>query len=205
MSTLRRWVVGQFGRPRGVGGRLAGWIMSMRPSNRIRNAETIRLLDIRASDVVVEIGCGPGLGVEAARRIACEGLVLGLDWSPLMLRQTLKRLQKSGLSAKAGVIEGDASSVVAMAPAATRIFGVNVAQFIPDRADLINRLAQEMPPEARLAFTYQPREKKPTAKAALEMAETLETEMKVAGLEVRKVQIPLTPVPAWCVIGDKRR
>lgn len=203
MSRFRRWLVGQFGWPRGLAGWIAGAVMASRPSNRIRNAETIRLLELTANDVVVEIGCGPGLGVEGARRVTSKGLVLGLDRSPLMLRQTLDRLSKSGLATRAGVIEGDANVAVSLAPAATRIFGVNVAQFIENRADLIARLAQEMPPEARLAFTYQPREKKPTAAAAFKMAETLESEMKEAGLKTRKVEIPLRPVSAWCVIGDK--
>lgn len=203
MSVFRRWLVTQFGWPRGAAGRMAGAIMASRPSNRIRNTETIRLLDIAPNDVIVEIGCGPGLGVEAARRIAQKGCVIGIDRSSAMLGQTRKRLQKRGLANGTGTIKGDARTAISLAPAATRIFGVNVAQFIEDRSDLINRLAQEMPPEARLAFTYQPRERRPTQAAALKMALTLEAEMSDAGLIVRKVEIPLKPVSAWCVIGEK--
>lgn len=39
-------VVAQFHQPRGLGGRLAGWTMASRASNRIRNVWVVSLLDI---------------------------------------------------------------------------------------------------------------------------------------------------------------
>lgn len=39
-------VVAQFHQPRGLGGRLAGWTMASRASNRNRNVWVVSLLDI---------------------------------------------------------------------------------------------------------------------------------------------------------------
>ena len=56
----RKTIVGQFARPHGVLGRLAGWIMANRPSSRQRSAWTIGLVAPRDGETLLEIGCGPG-------------------------------------------------------------------------------------------------------------------------------------------------
>jgi len=43
-GVLRQNVIGQFRRPHGVLGRVAGWVMANRPSNRRRNMWTVGLL-----------------------------------------------------------------------------------------------------------------------------------------------------------------
>jgi hypothetical protein len=45
-GTLRARAVAQFGHPSGMLGRIAGAVMARRPSNRERNAWTVRLLDL---------------------------------------------------------------------------------------------------------------------------------------------------------------
>src|SRR6266508_778465 len=91
MSTIRSAIVQQFGRPSGPLGVLAGLIMRMRPSNRLRNLRTVELLDIRSDDRVLEVGFGPGLAVARAAALASAGNVVGIDHSELMLRQASRR------------------------------------------------------------------------------------------------------------------
>ena len=76
-----RRVVDQFHRPRGFSGRLAGWVMANRSSNRRRNAWVITLLDVAPTDRVLEIGFGPGIAIREAAARATEGLVCGVDHS----------------------------------------------------------------------------------------------------------------------------
>jgi SAM-dependent methyltransferase len=94
----RQWVVSrvraQFGRPRGLAGRIAGWIMAHRSSNRRRNVWAVSLLDVQRDDRVLEIGFGPGIAIGELSRIATDGYVCGLDHSALMLRQAAKRNAK---------------------------------------------------------------------------------------------------------------
>jgi hypothetical protein len=54
MGTFGLRLVDQFGHPCGLPGRLAGWEMALRPSNRKRNAWAVSLLDVQPSDRVLE-------------------------------------------------------------------------------------------------------------------------------------------------------
>lgn len=88
---IGRRVVSQFHRPRGAGGRLAGWVMAHRSSNRTRNAWVVSLLDVARTDRVLEIGFGPGIAIRESAAHATDGLVCGVDHSEVMLRQAQRR------------------------------------------------------------------------------------------------------------------
>jgi len=85
-------IVGQFGHPQGTAGRVAGWVMAHRPSNRQRNRWVVWLLEVQPTDRVLEIGFGPGLAIaELRRRVGHAGHVDGIDHSDVMLRQATRR------------------------------------------------------------------------------------------------------------------
>src|SRR5262245_38279780 len=81
----------QFTRPTGLFGRVVGWILASRSSNRRRNVWSVSLLDVQRHDRVLEIGFGPGIAVREISRIAVDGYVCGLDHSKEMVRQATKR------------------------------------------------------------------------------------------------------------------
>ncbi len=91
IESLRRAIVRQFGRPTGLVGRLAGLVMTIRPSNRERNRRTVELLDIRPDDRVLEVGHGPGLALQWAAERAVRGKVVGIDHSAQMHREAARR------------------------------------------------------------------------------------------------------------------
>lgn len=82
----------QFGHPSGIGGAVAGMVMSV--ENRKINKLVVSELSIRPQDAVLEIGCGPGLGLGAAAERATEGLVVGVDDSEVMVAQARRRNRK---------------------------------------------------------------------------------------------------------------
>src|SRR3981081_37103 len=88
---LGRRIVSQFMHPRGLAGRLVGWEMALRPSNRKRNAWAVSLLDVQPSDRVLEIGFGPGIAVREIARRATRGQVVGIDRSAVMRAQAARR------------------------------------------------------------------------------------------------------------------
>lgn len=94
MSTadrVRRSVVRQFRNPTGPGGHVAGWIMGHRRSNLARNRWAVGLLDVDADARVLELGCGPGVALASLAERAVEGLVVGVDYSPVMIRHAQRR------------------------------------------------------------------------------------------------------------------
>lgn len=89
-----RWIlplVRNFGGPRGVLGRLALRMMIRR--NGAKNAWVVEQLDLGSGDAYLDVGCGPGLALEAARaRIGPAGLVVGIDRSPLAVGVARRRV-----------------------------------------------------------------------------------------------------------------
>jgi ubiquinone/menaquinone biosynthesis C-methylase UbiE len=92
---LRQKLIGrlraQFGRPTGLPGRMVGWLMAYRSSNRRCNAWVVSLLDVQRDDRVLEIGFGPGIAIRELARRAADGRVCGIDHSEVMLRQASRR------------------------------------------------------------------------------------------------------------------
>jgi ubiquinone/menaquinone biosynthesis C-methylase UbiE len=61
--------------PRGLAGVILGWLMLA--LNRRDNERSVRLLDAREGDRILEIGCGPGQLVELLAQRAHQGYVAG--------------------------------------------------------------------------------------------------------------------------------
>jgi SAM-dependent methyltransferase len=78
----------QFRRPTGFLGRLAGFLFRI---NREGIEWTISLIEVQPADHVLEIGFGPGHGIQQVARIATQGRVAGVDFSETMLRQASRR------------------------------------------------------------------------------------------------------------------
>lgn len=206
--SVRSAIVGQFRRPHGLLGRLAGSVMANRPSNRARNAWTVRLLDLAPTDRVLEIGCGPGLGLAAALAEGRQGRALGLDHSPLMVARAAR-------ANRAALEEGRLSLLCAGLPALAQLagpfdkaFAVNVLQFVPApaRRDALARLRAILADGGRVAVTFQPRLPRATAKTAHDFAAALSGELAAAGFGgIRTEQLDLEPVPAVCVLATAPR
>jgi SAM-dependent methyltransferase len=62
--------------PRGRLGRLGGRLMAL---DRVLPAWVLDLLAVRPADAVLEVGCGPGVGVALAAALAQEGRVVGVS------------------------------------------------------------------------------------------------------------------------------
>jgi len=78
-----------FGRPEGVLGRLGGIVMAK--MNQPCAAWVIDLLKIRKSDRVLEIGFGPGVGIQLLAAAAPSAHIDGIDPSQEMLEQATAR------------------------------------------------------------------------------------------------------------------
>ncbi len=89
--TIKEYMMeNMFCAPKGVLGRLGGRLMSQ---DRRLPAWVIELLEITPSDSVLEVGFGPGLGLELAAQRAHEGRVVGVDRSETMLEIAQQRNQ----------------------------------------------------------------------------------------------------------------
>ena len=78
----------QFGKPTGVLGRLAGWLMAR---NDADDRWVIELLNVKPDDHILEAGCGPGVALELIIQRLGTGAAAGVDHSEAMLMQSATR------------------------------------------------------------------------------------------------------------------
>jgi ubiquinone/menaquinone biosynthesis C-methylase UbiE len=74
--------------PKGTLGRLGGQLMSQ---DRWLPAWVLDLLEVHPSDSVLEIGSGPGVGLQLAAARVHRGRIAGVDLSETMLEMALRR------------------------------------------------------------------------------------------------------------------
>ena len=82
-------IVGQFGNPHGLLGRLAGHVMAL--NNHKRSTWVLSLLALAETDRVLEVGFGPGVALQRASARVIRGKLLGIDHSATMLAQARRR------------------------------------------------------------------------------------------------------------------
>lgn len=206
MGAITDHLYDQFRLPRGPLGHLAGRIMSKRSSNVERSAWTVDLLDLAPDARVLEVGFGPGLGVEAALEAAPDGAVVGLDHSSTMRSAAAKRNAAARHSGRLTLRVGDAQDPPADLGAFDAIFSCNVWMFWDDQVDTLARLAALLEPGGRLAVTHLPRHGGADASATAEAGDRIETQLKEIGLvDVERHTLDIDPVPAVCVIARSDR
>lgn len=198
--SLRSAIVSQFRHPRGVLGRIVGFILAGRGSNLVRNRWTVDLLDPKGGERVLEIGCGPGVALQLCLSRASVSAV-GVDHSQLMIAQAGRRNRKAAAAGRLTLVQGTIDDVSAALGPFDKVFSINVIQFV-DRAGFVARVRSLLKAGGTFATTYQPRQAKATRADALSMAAELSALLSAQGFEgVRTEEIALKPVPAVCVIG----
>jgi SAM-dependent methyltransferase len=191
----------QFGRPTGFSGRVVGWIMASRPSNRQRNVWTVSLLEIQRHDRVLEIGFGPGIAVREISRLAVEGYVCGLDHSEEMLRQATKRNAAAIRMGRVDLRLGSVDCLPVFAEPFEKVLAVNAIMFREQMIDRLKELRRVMRPGGRIAIAHQPRGPGATDATAEARGDEIAAALTQAGFsEVRIRTMRLKPSVA-CAIG----
>lgn len=139
----------QFRQPAGFLGRLAGYFFRF-------NLEgidwTISLLEIQPNDHVLEIGVGPGHGIQQVARLPGNGRVAGVDFSDTMLQQASRRNAAAIAAGKVELRLGDASALPFPDNSFHKVFATNVVYFWKDPLANLREIRHVMKPGGRLAL-----------------------------------------------------
>jgi ubiquinone/menaquinone biosynthesis C-methylase UbiE len=202
MNVVHKAIIRQFCKPKGLLGALAGIIMRVRPSNRLRSIRTLELLHICPDDRVLEIGFGPGLAVARAAQLATQGKVVGIDHSELMLRQARRRNAAAIRAGRVELLLGSADALPRFDAAFNKVLAINVNMFWKDPASVLKGLRSVMKPGGVIALTHQPRLPGATRADAEAAAERMASFLQAAGFgEVHVEMLEMSPVAAACVLG----
>jgi len=202
MKSIRSVFVEQFGKPSGLLGKLAGFIMQVRASNRERNERTLALLGIQPGDHVLEIGFGPGLSIKRAAQLASRGKVVGIDHSELMLRQASLRNAEVIGQGRVELRLGTAENLQVPAIAFDKVFAVNVFMFWKDPVAVLHSIRDVMKPGGTVALTLQPRNRGATNDDAVAAGERMANALRDASFaSVRVEYFEMHPVNVACVLG----
>ena len=148
---MRIWhsLAQQFRQPSGIVGRLAGFLFRI----NVEGIEwTIRQLDIQPGDHVLEIGFGPGHGIQRAARLATNGKVAGVDLSDVMLKQARRRNAAAIASGQVELRVGTVAALPYPDDGFHKVFGTNVVYFWRHPVDLLQEIRRVLKPGGRLAL-----------------------------------------------------
>jgi ubiquinone/menaquinone biosynthesis C-methylase UbiE len=191
----------QFGRPTGLPGQIAGWIMAHRTSNRRRNAWAVSLLDVQRDDRVLEIGFGPGIAIRELARAAPAGYVYGLDHSAVMVRQAARRNADGVRRRRVELRLGSADSLPAFEAPVDKILAVNAALSLERPVELLVNLRRVLRIGGRIAIAFQPRGPGAADEVAAAKGQELVAALRDAGFsQVQLETLRLKPAVV-CALG----
>jgi len=147
-------VVGrQFGLPSGPLGRIVGRFMVR--GNADLNRWIVREIARRVSSpaVVVDIGCGPGVGLAALLDAYPTARVIGVDPSATMCAQARRRNRRAIEAGRLIVVHGDARDVADAAPVDV-VVAVHVLYFLHEPQDDLRPVTRLLAPGGTFAVGY---------------------------------------------------
>jgi ubiquinone/menaquinone biosynthesis C-methylase UbiE len=154
MSAVRGILMRTFGRPTGLLGWLGGTIMAR--SNRKCAAWVIELLQVQSDDAVLEIGFGPGVGIQLLARSAAAGLVVGVDASEVMVAQARARNARAIETGRVDLRYGTVESLPFQAQTFDKALAINSMQVWPDPVAGLEEIRRVLRPNGRLALGFTP-------------------------------------------------
>ncbi len=198
---LLRTVVRQFHHPSGVAGHLTGWVMAHRSSNVERNRWAVGLLDVQPTERVMELGCGPGVAIQALADRAKQGLVVGVDHSEVMIRQAARRNAATVRSGSVQLVHSPVEQLQLRDGPFDAVLAVNSVGFWPQPAIRLREVRQLVRPGGRIALVSQPRCPGATAATSAKAATELADLLSEAGFEHPRVETLDLDPPVVCVLA----
>lgn len=141
-----------FGDPHGFVGIAALTAMALK--NGGQNRAAIAALDPQPGDSVIEIGCGPGMGLRAVlKRVGRKGFVAGVDQSGCAAHFAAHAIHRATLQGNGVVLCAPANDLPFRNSLFDRAYAVNSFQFWPDPARALREIARVLAPNGRLVIT----------------------------------------------------
>lgn len=191
----------QFANPQGVVGKLAGFLMQAKDKNQ--SSWVISNSRIKPNAKVLEIGYGPGLGIESASGFAYEGFTAGIDISNVMLMQASKRNAENISKGKIKLLQGNVNEIPFEDNYFDMVFSVNTMNYWEDLQQALKEIKRVLKPGGEVCISLHPKWFKIEADSIL-LREEIKASVETSGFKnVKANQLNLKPVSAFCIYGIK--
>jgi ubiquinone/menaquinone biosynthesis C-methylase UbiE len=161
MAIGERVLMRMFGRPEGVLGRLGGIILAR--TNRSFAQELVTFLDIGASEKVLEVGFGPGVGIELLSKAAHAGRVAGVDPSAEMVKQATARNAAAIRAGSVDLRQGTVERMPFQDDTFDTVIAINSMQVWPDATAGLREIRRVLAVGGRVAPGFTPNSGQPRA------------------------------------------
>lgn len=105
---------------------------------------------MQPTDHVLEIGFGPGVGIEALAKKAIDGRVCGVDWSSAMVELASKRNRAAISSGRIDLRAGSAENLPHPDGVFDKVFEANSFHIWPDQAGALREIHRVLKPGGQL-------------------------------------------------------
>lgn len=147
---MRRQFIGAFGRPRGFYGAMAAAVMTV--ENRAANRAVVDALRLAPGELVLDVGCGPGMAARhAARAVGSNGSVMAIDPAPVMVRAA-RLVSYLDRSPKIRWAVAGVESLPLETGSITTVIAINSFHHWSDRAAAMSELQRVVRPGGRIVL-----------------------------------------------------
>jgi SAM-dependent methyltransferase len=140
----------QLSRPSGIRGRLLGHVMAY--VNEQPNREAIQSLDIGPSDIILELGFGPGRAIETLVSKTPHGKVFGIDPSEEMVAQASRTNRRWIDSGRVRLMQGYFNVLPWQSGTIDKILAVNVVYFFHESGAELREARRLLKPGGEMAI-----------------------------------------------------
>lgn len=196
-------LIRQFHHPRGLAGRVVGWIMAHRRSNVARNRWVVSVLDVQPTDRVLEVGFGPGIAVAEIARRATRGQVYGIDHSAVMVAQAARRNAAAVRGHRVHLTHASVDRLPSFTDPLDAVLAVNNVGFWPDPVAGLGELRGLLRPGGRIALVSQPRSPGANRDTTNLAARELQNLLSRAGFSQFRTETLDADPPVACVLAIK--
>ncbi|XP_028652342.1 uncharacterized methyltransferase YdaC-like isoform X2 [Erpetoichthys calabaricus] len=144
----------QLGHPRHS---FTGWLVKtvLENINETLEGNAAKLVQIQPDNTVLEVGFGPGLGLQKAIHYLTEskGILYGLDYSEYIHNVASKRLQEQIASGKTKLLLGSVEKIPLPDSSVDRVFHCNCYYYWPDLKTCSAELHRVMKPDGLMVAT----------------------------------------------------
>jgi SAM-dependent methyltransferase len=143
-----------FGRPQGLLGRFGGRLLAHGKEEITEGV--ISLLDLQPTDHVLEVGFGPGIGIQHAAAATPDGFVAGIDYSTEMVEMARERNAAAIATDRVELRYGDASELPYADDTFDKAFSINSMQVWSDAVSGLQELYRVLRPDGTVVIAFTP-------------------------------------------------